>query len=58
MTQYPLRDRYSMRAVEDYRSLAQELFTLGCPDLLDAVLRRPDLVPRQTAPRHLHLLGT
>jgi chromosome partitioning protein len=58
VTQYPVRDRYSMRAVEDYRGLAQELFTLGCPELLEAIPRRPELVPRQTAPRHLHLLGT
>ncbi|HEY6794318.1 MAG TPA: ParA family protein [Kineosporiaceae bacterium] len=31
VTQYPLRDRYSMRAVEDYRSVARELFELGRP---------------------------
>jgi chromosome partitioning protein len=34
VTQYPLRDRYSMRAVEDYRAVARELFELGCPGLL------------------------
>jgi chromosome partitioning protein len=29
VTQYPVRDRYSMRAVDDYRKVALELFALG-----------------------------
>jgi chromosome partitioning protein len=42
VTQYPLRDRYSMRAVEDYRAVARDLFELG----------GPGLAPREVAGRH------
>lgn len=34
ITQYPVRDRYSLRAVDDYRKVAAELFALGRPDLV------------------------
>jgi len=37
ITQYPARDRYSLRAVDDYRRVAAELFSFGRPDLADAL---------------------
>lgn len=34
ITQYPARDRYSLRALDDYRKVALELFAFGRPELL------------------------
>jgi chromosome partitioning protein len=51
VTQYPVRDRYSMRAVEDYRGVAQEVFALGVPNLVRRVIELPADTP--SAPRHL-----
>jgi chromosome partitioning protein len=34
VTQYPVRDRYSLRAVDDYRKVALEVFALGRPRLV------------------------
>lgn len=34
ITQYPVRDRYSLRAVDDYRKVALELFALERPGFL------------------------
>lgn len=45
VTQYPIRDRYSMRALEDYRNVAQELFALGLPRLLHPVEAAADGAP-------------
>ena len=58
VTQYPVKDRYSLRALDDYRAVARELLALGRPDLLEAAAA-PDgpVVPsRAAAPRHLQLL--
>jgi hypothetical protein len=38
-TSGPVRDRYSLRALDDYRALVAEILTLGRPELL-----RPQLV--------------
>jgi chromosome partitioning protein len=63
VTQYPVRDRYSARALDDYRSVARELFALGCPGLLDTAAGLPpappppDAAPARVRPgRHLQLL--
>lgn len=37
ITQYPVRDRYSLRAVDDYRKVALELFALGRPGLFPSM---------------------
>jgi chromosome partitioning protein len=37
ITQYPVRDRYSLRAVDDYRRVAAEVFAFGRPDLSDVL---------------------
>jgi chromosome partitioning protein len=34
ITQYPAHDRYSLRAVDDYRRVALELFAFGRPELI------------------------
>jgi cellulose biosynthesis protein BcsQ len=34
ITQYPAHDRYSLRALDDYRKVALELFAFGRPELL------------------------
>jgi len=46
VTQYPTRDRYGMRAVEDYRGVARELLSLGRPDLLAPEAQPPVEQPR------------
>lgn len=40
VTQYPIRDRYSRNALDDYRRVALELFDLGGAPALCAALRR------------------
>jgi chromosome partitioning protein len=60
VTQYPVRDRYSMRALEDYRAVAQELFALGLPRFArrpapPVALGRPE---SPVAPRHLERAAT
>jgi len=45
VTQYPAGDRYCVRAVEDYRGVARELFSLGCLDLSDAGAPAPAADP-------------
>lgn len=52
VTQYPVSDRYSARALEDYRGMMRELGSLGCPGLLDtaAAVRVIDLTDAGTAP--------
>ena len=37
VTQYPTRDRYSLRALDDYRKVALEVFETGRPQLLAPV---------------------
>jgi chromosome partitioning protein len=50
VTQYPVKDRYAFRALEDYRAVAAELFALSRPELLEAT-------PRTAPPRHLQLVS-
>jgi chromosome partitioning protein len=58
VTQYPVKDRYSVRALDDYRAVVRELLALGRPDLAATGPAAP-AVPApaaRTAPRHLQLL--
>jgi chromosome partitioning protein len=57
VTQYPAKDRYCLRAVEDYRGVAREIFSLGLPELLgtEDAARAPDPSPDLPA-RHVHPL--
>jgi len=52
VTQYPARDRYSLRAVDDYRKIALELFSLARPEL--AATLRTALGPLLAPPAGRH----
>jgi chromosome partitioning protein len=49
ITQYPAKDRYSLRAVDDYRKVATELFAFGPPEFAERMQLMADVAPAVAA---------